>query len=77
MSILVDLEGQEYIALCDLLKLAGVVNSGGHAKTVIAAGEVWRNGAVETRKTAKIRAGETVEYAGECIEVASGADGAS
>lgn len=50
----------EHIALCDLLKIVGVVNSGGHAKIVIAEGEVTRNGEVETRKTAKIRAGEII-----------------
>lgn len=50
----------EHIALCDLLKIVGLVNSGGHAKIVIAEGEVTRNGDVETRKTAKIRAGEVI-----------------
>ena len=50
----------KHIALCDLLKIVGLVNSGGHAKIVIAEGEVTRNGDVETRKTAKIRAGEVI-----------------
>ena len=50
----------EHFALCDLLKIVGLVNSGGHAKIVIAEGEVTRNGDVETRKTAKIRAGEVI-----------------
>ncbi|UOP05065.1 RNA-binding S4 domain-containing protein [Conchiformibius kuhniae] len=68
-AIRVDLAGQEHIALCDLLKLAGLAESGGRAKAVIAAGEVRRNGNTETRKTAKIRAGETVAYAGAVIEV--------
>ena len=35
------LEDQEYIALCDLLKLAGLADTGGQAKAIIAAGEVW------------------------------------
>ena len=50
----------EHIALCDLLKIVGIVNSGGHAKILIAEGEVMRNGEVETRKTAKIRAGDVI-----------------
>lgn len=51
-----------FIALCDLLKLTGLVNSGGHAKQVIAEGCVLRNGIIETRKTAKIKAGETIAF---------------
>ena len=43
------LEDTEYIALCDLLKLAGLTDSGGQAKAAIARGLVLRNGAVETR----------------------------
>ena len=68
------LEDQEYIALCDLLKLAGLADTGGQAKAIIAAGEVLRNGTVETRKTAKIRAGEWIEYAGCKLEIYDGYD---
>ncbi|ETD69344.1 RNA-binding protein [Pelistega indica] len=63
------LQDQEFIALCDLLKLAGVVDSGGQAKNLIAEGYVYRNGQVETRKTAKIRADERIELDGIVIEV--------
>ena len=66
------LNGHDYVALCDLLKLAGVVDSGGHAKQLIAAGEVLRNGVVETRKTAKIQSGETISLADVTIQVRSG-----
>ena len=59
----------EHIALCDLLKIVGIVNSGGHGKIVIAEGEVTRNGAVETRKTAKIRAGEVIRLGDAEIHV--------
>ncbi|MDO4878365.1 MAG: RNA-binding S4 domain-containing protein [Neisseria sp.] len=63
MSLTVCLEDdEEYIALCDLLKTAGLADSGGQAKMAIAAGEVCRNGVVETRKTAKIRDGEFVSF---------------
>lgn len=74
MNAIVYLEEQEYIALCDLLKLANLVQSGGHAKAVIAAGEVKRNGNVETRKTAKIRGGEIIEFSGAILEVCDGSD---
>jgi ribosome-associated protein len=50
----------EYIALNDLLKLAGVCDSGGAGKALVAEGEVSVDGAVELRKTAKIRAGQVV-----------------
>lgn len=63
------LEGAPHIALCDLLKAAGAADSGGAAKMHIAAGEVLRNGAVETRKTAKICAGEEIVFGTIRIEV--------
>lgn len=70
MQATVYLENQEYITLCDLLKLAGLAESGGQAKSLIAAGQVQRNGATETRKTAKILAGEIIELDnGSAIEV--------
>jgi ribosome-associated protein len=51
----------EFVQLCDLLKLAGVADSGGHGKTLVAGGQVRVDGVTEHRKTAKIRAGQTVE----------------
>ena len=72
MHATVYLENEEYIALCDLLKLAGLAESGGQAKSVIAEGLVLRNGAVETRKTAKIRGGEVIEFDGAVLEVGDG-----
>ena len=74
MHATVYLENEEYIALCDLLKLAGLAESGGQAKSVIAEGLVLRNGAVETRKTAKIRGGEVIEFDGAVLEVRDGCD---
>lgn len=55
-----DLNDQEHIALCRLLKITGATESGGQAKAMIQDGLVWRNGEVETRKTAKIKNGETI-----------------
>lgn len=50
----------EFVKLDDLLKLTGVCDSGGAAKAMVAAGNVWVDGAVELRKTCKIRAGQVV-----------------
>lgn len=74
METVVYLEDKEYIALCDLLKIAGLADSGGQAKMLIAAGNVLRNGEVETRKTAKIRGGEVIEFDGAVLEVCDGCD---
>ena len=74
MNAAVYLEDNEYIALCDLLKLAGLADSGGQAKAVIAEGLVLRNGTVETRKTAKIRGGEVIEFDGAVLEIFDGYD---
>jgi ribosome-associated protein len=50
----------EYVELNQLLKLAGVCQSGGAGKLRVAAGEVSVDGQVELRKTCKIRAGQVV-----------------
>ena len=63
------LDGPEYSALCDLLKFTGVVDSGGQAKMLIAEGLVLRNGEVELRKTAKIRAKEQIQIEDIVIDV--------
>jgi len=62
----------EYVELCNLLKLAGVADSGGRGKALVAAGEVTVDGRPESRKTAKIRAGQAVECRGVRIQVVSG-----
>lgn len=59
----------EYIALCDLLKTTGVMDSGGHAKLFIAEGNVLVDGQVELRKTNKIRPGQVVSGEGFTIKV--------
>ena len=64
----------EYIALCDLLKLAGLAESGGQAKAFIAEELVLRNGETETRKTAKIRGSEVIEFDDTLLEIADGYD---
>lgn len=69
-AIQIQLSG-EYVELCQLLKLAGVAGSGGQGKHIVAAGEVRVDGQPESRKTAKIRAGQKVECRGITIVVAA------
>ena len=63
----------EYVRLCDLLKLAGIAESGGQGKQMVAAGEVSVDGKPEARKTAKIRAGQAVECRGVKVIVLAAA----
>ncbi len=63
------------IRLSQLLKLANAVTDGVEAKFRILDGEVVVNGAVETRRGRKLRAGDRVEYSGVLYEVRSGDKG--
>ena len=63
-----ELEG-EFVELNQLLKLVGLCDSGGAGKALVAAGEVRVDGAVELRKTCKIRAGQQVQCLGTTIVV--------
>ena len=54
-----DLQG-EHVELNQLLKLAGLCDSGGAGKQLVASGAVRVDGVAELRKTAKIRAGQVV-----------------
>lgn len=60
---------REFVALNDLLRLAGLCDSGGMGKAIVASGEVTVDGEVELRKTAKIRAGQVVCWGDARIEV--------
>lgn len=64
-----DLDGREFVELCDLLKLTGIRSSGGAAKLAIAAGQVTVDGRVELRKRCKLRPGQTVACEGRRIVV--------
>ena len=55
-----DLDG-DHVELNQLLKLAGLVDSGGAGKQLVASGAVRVDGVVELRKTCKIRAGQRVQ----------------
>lgn len=62
----------EYIKLQDALQLAGLVRSGGEAKTVVQAGEVSVNGRVCTERGRKLRPGDEVSFAGKTLQLAYG-----
>lgn len=53
---------EEYIKLDSLLKFSGLAQTGGHAKIVIANGEVKVNGEVCTARGRKIRSNDKVEF---------------
>ncbi len=57
------------IELYKILKLDGLVQSGGEAKHVIADGLVMVNGVVETRKRNKIMPGDRIEFAGAVLDI--------
>ncbi len=60
----------DMIRLGQLLKLAGLVNSGAEAKDVLAGGEVTVNGEPETRRGRQLHRGDVVAAAGEEVLVA-------
>ena len=59
----------EPIELTQLLKFAGLFDSGGEAKHAINGGQVTVNGVVETAARKKIFAGMTVACAGRTLVV--------
>jgi len=60
---------RDHVELNQLLKLVGVCDSGGAGKALVASGAVAVDGAVELRKTCKIRAGQSVTLDGIEIRV--------
>ena len=51
---------RDFVELNQLLKLAGLCDSGGAGKQLVASGAVRVDGEVELRKTAKLRSGQVV-----------------
>jgi ribosome-associated protein len=62
----------EFVEVNQLLKLSGLVDSGGAGKNLVASGAVSVDGKQELRKTAKIRAGQTVSVGDVRISVIAG-----
>jgi ribosome-associated protein len=60
---------EDGIRLGQLLKLAGLVDSGADAKTVLAAGEVVVNGEAETRRGRQLRRGDVVQRGDDAVRV--------
>jgi ribosome-associated protein len=60
----------DMIRLGQFLKLAGVIESGGEGKTLIAAGDVFVNGEVETRRGRQLHRGDVVDFEGVLLRVA-------
>ncbi len=56
---------KEPVELYKILKFEGLVSSGGEAKFVIAEGQVFVNGQIETRKRKKIISGDIVVFGKE------------
>ena len=59
----------DYITLDTLLKVTGLVHSGGAGKALVAEGKVEVDGQQELRKTCKVRAGQVVGVAGARVRV--------
>ena len=59
----------EFIKRDALLKFAGMVNSGGEAKTLIQEGDVLVNGEVCTMRGKKLRPGDTVTLGEETVSI--------
>ncbi len=55
----------EPVELYKVLKIEGLVGSGGEARRVISEGLVQLNGETETRKRKKVSAGDIIEFAGQ------------
>ena len=60
----------ETIRLGQLLKLAGLAETGGHARELIQEGEVRVNGDVELRRGRQLRRDDLVEVGDERVRIA-------
>lgn len=62
-------ENDEFIKLGQVLKKAGLVESGVDAKMVIQDGLVELNGQVELQRGKKLYGGEVISYNGESVKI--------
>lgn len=60
----------KYIRLQDLIKLAGIVNTGGEAKQLIQDGQVQVNGEACLQRGRKLHPGDTVTYGNRILTAA-------
>jgi ribosome-associated protein len=61
----------EFIQLNQLLKLLGLVETGGEANQLITEGLVKVNGTIELQKRKKLRAGDKIAFNGQTIIIAN------
>jgi ribosome-associated protein len=66
---------EDGIRLGQLLKLAGLIDSGADAKAVLATGEVTVGGRIETRRGRQLRDGDVVALGGRRVRVVVPATG--
>lgn len=64
-----NLDGHDHIELKNLLKVCNLCESGGQAKSVIEDGQVRVNGKIETRKSSKLTAGQTVIFNNHSVKI--------
>lgn len=64
-----ELVNYDFIELNKLLKIMGLVGTGGEANMRIVNGEITVNGAVELQKRKKLRPGDKVECMGKILIV--------
>ena len=64
-----ELKQNDFIELNRLLKVVGLVDSGGMANYLIVHGNVIVNGLIESRKRKKIVRGDIVEVQGKLINI--------
>ena len=65
---------EDMIRLGQFLKLANLVEHGGQAKEVIAAGQVEVNGEVCTQRGKQLHAGDLVSFGGQTVRLVNEAD---
>jgi len=62
----------DMIRLGQLLKLAGVVDTGGELKALLAETDVLVNGELEDRRGRQLREGDEVTVAGDVLRIVAG-----
>ena len=64
---------EETIRLGQLLKLAGIVDSGSEVKALLAVEPAWVNGEREARRGRQLRRGDTVRIGEDELRITAGA----
>lgn len=59
----------EYIKLDQLLKFAGIAQTGGHAKELILSGKILYNGELCLQRGKKVRPGDEISIDGQIIRI--------